>query len=110
MEISGPNSRKPEAKSDKTASSVAKPTASTGSAKSTGASSSSKSGQTDTVSLTDTAARLKELEMGLASQPVVDTQRVQSVQSAINDGTFEVDPDSVAEKMIEFETGLDDMG
>jgi len=110
MEISGPNSRKPESKSDKSVSSVAKPATSSGAAKTAGASSGNKSGQTDTVSLTDTAARLKELEMGLASQPVVDTQRVQSVQSAINDGTFEVDPDSVAEKMIEFETGLDEMG
>lgn len=107
MEITGSNSRKPEAKSDKSVSSVAKQSPTKSSAKS-GAASSTKQGQADTVSLTDTAARLKELEMGLASQPVVDTQRVQSVQSSINDGTFEVDPDSVAEKMIEFETGLDE--
>ncbi|VAW94148.1 hypothetical protein MNBD_GAMMA22-2162 [hydrothermal vent metagenome] len=104
MEISGPNSQKPEAKNDKTVSNVAKPAAVGAPTKSSAAS----KGQTDTVSLTDTAARLKELEMGLASQPVVDTQRVQSVQSAINDGSFEVDPDSVAEKMIDFETGLDE--
>lgn len=107
MEISGSNSRKPEAKSDNAVSSVAKPAVAGATAKSSGASG-AKSNQADTVSLTDTAARLKELEMGLASQPVVDTQRVQSVQSAINDGSFEVDPDSVAEKMIEFETGLDE--
>jgi negative regulator of flagellin synthesis FlgM len=107
MEISGPNSRKPEVKSDKVSSSATKPAGSgvlTKSAGSTGG----QSGQTDSVSLTDTAARLKELEMGLASQPVVDPQRVQTVKNAINDGTFEVDPDSVAEKMIEFETGLDE--
>jgi len=107
MEISGTNSRKTEAKADKSLSSVAKP-ASGGAAAKSGAASGAKSGQSDRVSLTDTAARLKELEMGLASQPVVDIQRVQSVQSAINDGSFEVDPDSVAEKMIEFETGLDE--
>ncbi len=107
MEISGSNSRKPEAKSDKSVSNVAKP-ATAGSTAKSNATSGNQSGQTDTVSLTDTAARLKELEMGLANQPVVDTQRVQSVQSAINDGTFEVDPDSVAEKMIDFETDLDE--
>jgi len=107
MEISGTNSKKPESKSDKSVSSVAKPASSGATTKSSGTSG-AKSGQSDTVSLTDTAARLKELEMGLASQPVVDVQRVKSVQSAINDGTFEVDPDSVAEKMIEFETGLDE--
>lgn len=107
MEISGTNSRKTDSKTDKTVSSATKP-ATTGATAKTGGASGAKSGQSDTVSLTDTAARLKELEMGLASQPVVDTQRVQSVQSAINDGTFEVDPDSVAEKMIDFETGLDE--
>ena len=107
MEISGTNSRKAETKSDKSVSSAAKPATSGATAK-TGGASGAKPAQTDTVSLTDTAARLKELEMGLASQPVVDTQRVQSVQSAINDGTFEVDPDSVAEKMIDFESGLDE--
>ncbi|MFV2059510.1 MAG: flagellar biosynthesis anti-sigma factor FlgM [Gammaproteobacteria bacterium] len=107
MEISGANSRKTDSKNDKSVSSVSKPASAGASAKS-GAASGAKSGSSDTVSLTDTAARLKELEMGLASQPVVDTQRVQSVQSAINDGTFEVDPDSVAEKMINFETGLDE--
>ncbi len=106
MEISGPNSRKAELKTDKSASSAVKSTTSGTNAKAS--TSSGQQGQTDKISLTDTAARLKELEMGLASQPVVDTQRVQSVQSAINDGTFEVDPDSVAEKMIEFETGLDE--
>ncbi len=107
MEISGTNSRKPESKNDKSVSSAAKPATAGATVKSGGAGG-AKSSQSDTVSLTDTAARLKELEMGLASQPVVDTQRVQSVQSAINDGTFEVDPDSVAEKMINFETGLDE--
>ncbi len=106
MEISGPNSRKSELKSDKSASSTVSPTTSGATAKAGAAN--GQQGKADTVSLTDTAARLKELEMGLASQPVVDTQRVQSVQSAINDGTFEVDPDSVAEKMIDFETGLDE--
>jgi len=106
MEISGANSRKAENKSDKSVSNTAKP-ATAGVTTKTGSTSGDKSGQADTVSLTDTAARLKELEMGLASQPVVDTQRVQSVQSAINEGTFEVDPDSVAEKMLDFESGLD---
>jgi len=107
MEISGPNSRKPEMKSDKVASSNTNQTG-TGAVTKSAGSASGQSGQTDSVSLTDTAARLKELEMGLASQPVVDPQRVQTVKNAINDGTFEVDPDSVAEKMIEFETGLDE--
>lgn len=61
---------------------------------------------TDKVSLTSTAARLKELEQRLANQPVVDTQRVRNVQSSISDGDYRVDSNRVADKMIAFESSL----
>ncbi len=60
----------------------------------------------DTVSLTDTAARLRELESTLANLPVVDTQRVEDIQRALAEGAFEVDPARVAEKMMAFEAQL----
>ncbi|WP_127476351.1 flagellar biosynthesis anti-sigma factor FlgM [Sulfurivermis fontis] len=60
----------------------------------------------DTVSLTDTAARLRELENSLAKLPVVDSQRVESIQQAIANGSYEIDSGRVAEKMLRFEREL----
>jgi negative regulator of flagellin synthesis FlgM len=66
----------------------------------------SSSGSTQNVSLTDTAAKLRQLEAQIANQPVVDTQRVESVKKAISDGSFKVDSHRVADKMAEFENLL----
>ncbi len=66
----------------------------------------SPSAPTQEVSLTDTAARLQRLEAQIASQPVVDTQRVESVKKTIADGSFKVDSNRIAEKMAEFENLL----
>ena len=60
----------------------------------------------DTVSLTDTASRLRSLENTIANLPVVDTQRVQDIQKSIADGTFEVNPQRIADKMFGFESEL----
>ena len=58
------------------------------------------------VSLTDTAAKLQRLEAQIANQPVVDTQRVESVKKAIADGSFKVDANRIADKMADFESLL----
>lgn len=58
------------------------------------------------VSLTDTASKLRQLEAKIASQPVVDSQRVESIKKAIADGTFRVDSARTAEKMVAFESLL----
>ncbi len=60
----------------------------------------------DKVSLTSTAARLKDIEQRLASQAPVDNNRVNEVKSAINNGEYNVDADRVANKMIDFENSL----
>ncbi|HEB55629.1 MAG TPA: flagellar biosynthesis anti-sigma factor FlgM [Gammaproteobacteria bacterium] len=60
----------------------------------------------DKVSLTSTAARLKDIEQRLASQTPVDQNRVKQVKSAINNGEYNVDADRVANKMINFENSL----
>lgn len=60
----------------------------------------------DTVSLTDTAARLRELENSLAKLPVMDSQRVETIQRSIENGTYEVDARRTAEKMLGFERAL----
>jgi len=62
--------------------------------------------QSDSVSLTGTAAQLRSLEQQLASLPVVDVQRVDSVKREISNGTFEIDPPKIADKMIQIETAI----
>ena len=57
----------------------------------------------DTVTLTDTAARLRDLGNTLSALPVSDTQRVEEVKKAVEDGTYTVDAGRVAHKMIELE-------
>jgi len=66
------------------------------------------SGSPDRVSLTGEARRLQELETRLASEPVVDTQRVAAVRNAVEDGTFTVNPERIADKMMSFEKALPD--
>jgi negative regulator of flagellin synthesis FlgM len=62
----------------------------------------------DRVSLTSEARQLKELETQLAAEPVVDSQRVATVRSAVENGTFTVNPQRIAEKMISLEQALTD--
>jgi negative regulator of flagellin synthesis FlgM len=61
----------------------------------------------DSVSLTDQAEKLSALESSIKDQPVVDTQRVESIRSAILDGSYTVDANKTAEKMADFERLLD---
>lgn len=65
-------------------------------------------GSSDRVSLTGQARQLRELETQLASQPVVDTERVAAVRSAVEAGSFVVNPHRIAEKMISLEQALTD--
>ena len=61
----------------------------------------------DSVNLTEQAEKLRTLEASIEKQPVVDTKRVESIRSAILDGTYTVDNNKTAEKMAQFESLLD---
>ena len=63
-------------------------------------------GSGDKLSLTSAATQLQALEDRIAELPVVDTQRVQEVQRSIATGSFQVDPASVADKMLKFEAAF----
>jgi negative regulator of flagellin synthesis FlgM len=65
---------------------------------------SSSTTQSDTVVLTDMAARLQSLEQKLANQSDVDQAHVDRVRDAISSGEYRVDPDRVADKMMDFES------
>jgi negative regulator of flagellin synthesis FlgM len=60
---------------------------------------------TDRVSVTSEAARLQEIEEHLLSVPEVNAQKVAEIKAAIASGTFEINPQRIAEKLIAFESG-----
>ncbi len=66
-----------------------------------------RSRENDSVTLTDVASKLKELETALTDIPVVDAQRVSELRAAVADGRFAVNPERVAEKLIALESLLD---
>lgn len=72
-----------------------------------GASSDNKSSDTsstdDRVTLTNTAARLQDIEQKLNSSSSVDAEHVAAVQKAISSGEYTVDADRIADKMLSFE-------
>ncbi len=65
-----------------------------------------KSSTADTVSISDNAAQLGKIGNASDAKPVVDTQRVEEVKQAINNGSYEVDPKKIADKMMQFESIL----
>jgi negative regulator of flagellin synthesis FlgM len=60
----------------------------------------------DHVTLTDSARSLQKLSEAIAQAPVVNAAKVASVKQAVNNGTYQVDAASVADKMLQFEGAL----
>ena len=63
---------------------------------------------TDNICLTDTAKKLKILEKQLSQESPVNEQKVAHVRAALQHGNYQVDPEKIAEKMLDFESKLDD--
>lgn len=63
----------------------------------------------DQVSLTPEAQQLRALEQQIAEQPVVDTQKVNAVKESLANGSYEIDSNRVAGKMMSLERALGDM-
>ena len=60
----------------------------------------------DKAPLNSVTGRLKELETRLADDLPIDTQRINDMKNAIASGEYKVDAESIANKMIEFESSL----
>lgn len=71
---------------------------------------SGKSSTLDTVSISSNAAQLGKLDNTVVASPVVDTQRVEQVKQAISNGSFEIDPAKIADKLMQFESILKPKG
>ena len=60
----------------------------------------------DRVTLTDSARTLQKIEETVANTPVVDAAKVASVKQAVQSGTYQIDPQRVADKLLQYERGL----
>lgn len=60
----------------------------------------------DSVQLTDTATKLRQLEQNLADVPVTNEDRIAAVKKAISDGDYQINTLSIANKMLNFERSL----
>ena len=60
----------------------------------------------DSVQLTDTAARLAELQAEVSSAEGVDLARVDAIRQQIADGSYTVDADRVADALMTMENEL----
>ncbi len=63
-------------------------------------------GSSDAVALTDTASAIKQAERALADQPAVDSARVERIRAAIADGSYEIDAQRIADKLVDMESSL----
>lgn len=55
----------------------------------------------DNVELSERAKELSRMETQLASSGDVDVNRVETIRSAIENGSYQIDPDSIATKMLD---------
>ncbi len=58
-------------------------------------------GGSDSLTLTESSTRVRSLESQLASVDVTDTAKVESVKAALADGSFTVDAEVVADRLID---------
>jgi negative regulator of flagellin synthesis FlgM len=55
----------------------------------------------DSLTLTESSTRVRSLEAELASVDITDTGKVESVKAALANGTFAVDAEVVADRLID---------
>jgi negative regulator of flagellin synthesis FlgM len=60
----------------------------------------------DHVTLTTSARSLQKLSEAIAQTPVVNSSKVASVKQAVDSGSYQVDAGRVADKLLQFESGL----
>jgi len=62
--------------------------------------------QVQTVSITDSARQLASLEQAVNAAPAVNTAKVARIGQAVDDGTYRIDPEHVADKLMQMEQSL----
>lgn len=61
-------------------------------------------GSSDSVSLSSAAKNLAQLESELKGLPEVDMQRVEAIRSMLADGSYQIDLEKLAQKMLDLES------
>jgi len=59
-----------------------------------------------TVTVTDSALKLLQIEKTLAEIPGFDAEKVASIKQAMSDGSYTINTDRIAEKLISFEQDI----
>jgi negative regulator of flagellin synthesis FlgM len=70
-------------------------------------------GQTDSIAITAAAQEIKKTLESSSSATLIDMERVTSVKKALAEGTYQINADKIAEKMMQHEklmSELDKMG
>lgn len=57
--------------------------------------------QENTVHLSSNATKLQNIDSSSASGPLVNTARVQEIKQAISEGSFQINPEVVADRLLE---------
>lgn len=60
----------------------------------------------DSVSLSSQARDLKKLEEQLSSYPEVDDDRIEQIKSALADGSYKIDAEQLAQKMLDMDESI----
>lgn len=60
----------------------------------------------DNVSLSSQARDLKKLEERLDSYPEVDDNRIEQIKSALADGSYKIDAEKLAQKMLDMDESI----
>lgn len=60
----------------------------------------------DQVTLTATARQLSDLVQTVSDQPTVDSSRVEALRTAIQQGSYQVDPQQIAAQLMRTENSL----
>ena len=63
----------------------------------------------DVVTLTDLASKLQSLVQSVSDVPVTDQEKIAHFRQQLADGTYQVDPEAVAEKFTAIESLLADL-
>ena len=60
----------------------------------------------DSVSLSNQAKNLKQLEQKLGDYPEMDDDRIAEIRSALENGTYKIDAEKLAQKMLEMDESI----
>jgi len=60
----------------------------------------------DSVRLTDEATQLQAMQRDLSAAPAIDAARVQAVREALENGSYRIDPNAIASRMLDLDQQL----